>query len=403
MQIIINPNTSFYSELTAIEPPLWALMIASEWYEDCVLIDAEAENLSFGEIVDRVKRIQPESVLICVMGRNPSVSSTPKMPISTELARVLGQFYKVIFTGLHPQAVPTVSVAGVNCEVNAFLPLMESPLRWELLPMDKYRAHNWHCLDGSPRSPYGVTYTSVGCPYNCYYCNIHALYPDRKLRLRPTELVIQDIENLVTKYNVRNIKFWDELFASEEQHVVDICQSIISKGFDLNIWAYARVDTITEKMLTNMRKAGINWLCYGFESADIEVRRKLNKRFGNDRMTEAIKMTKDAGINILGNFMFGLPNETEDAMKASSDFARENLFEFVNFYVALPYPGSDWYKDTKGNSEWSSFDQLDLPSSPAKTFRDKAYKEYFTNPDYLSLISRKFGQPGLEVIKGLKL
>ena len=86
MDVIINPNTSFHSELTAIEPPLWALMIASEWYKDCLIIDAEAENLSFAEIADRVNQFQPEHVLICVMGRNPSVSSTPKMPISTELA-----------------------------------------------------------------------------------------------------------------------------------------------------------------------------------------------------------------------------------------------------------------------------------------------------------------------------
>jgi len=40
--------------------------------------------------------------------------------------------------------------------------------------MCKYRAHNWHCLDGSPRQPYASVYTTLGCPYHCSFCCIQA-------------------------------------------------------------------------------------------------------------------------------------------------------------------------------------------------------------------------------------
>ncbi len=41
----------------------------------------------------------------------------------------------------------------------------------------------------------------------------------------------------------------------------DLCDLIIKGGYDLNIWAYARVDTVNEPMLKKMKQAGINWLC----------------------------------------------------------------------------------------------------------------------------------------------
>ena len=45
---------------------------------------------------------------------------------------------------------------------------------WDLLPMDRYRAHNWHCLGDLERQPYAAIYTTLGCPYHCSFCCIQA-------------------------------------------------------------------------------------------------------------------------------------------------------------------------------------------------------------------------------------
>ena len=116
-------------------------------------------------------------------------------------------------------------------------------------------------------------------------------------------------------------------------------------------------------------------------------------------MAKAIKWTREAGINIMGNFTFGLPGETEETARASLDFAKSQLFEFVNFYVALPYPGSRWWVQTKGEVEWSDFDQYGQNKSPWFAFRDKAFKGYFSNPAYQEMVKQRFGDPGLSEIK----
>jgi len=377
-KLVVNPNNSIGSPFAAIETPLWAGLCAS--YLDADILDAEALGLSLDETEETIRKHKPESVLIVVMGNNPSVSSTPKMPVAESLAARV-QDLNVSLTGIHPIA------AGSRYKVVRY-PFSGLPsMPWDRLPMLKYRAHNWHCLDGSPRTPYASVYTSLGCPYSCYYCNIHALYPDRKVQFRPLHDLIVELDTLVDKYHVKNIKLWDELFTLNESRVFRFCEFI--QDYDLNIWAYARLDSVTPLMLRAMKQAGINWLAYGFES--MRDRKVVN------RTNEIIDITRDAGINIIANFMFGLPNETSDDWLSSLDWAQKKLFEYVNFYDARPYPGSQWYED-KGYvfDDWNDYNQYGRNRSE---FRDMAFKSYFMNPHYINHIQNKFGWQAVIQIK----
>ncbi len=289
---------------------------------------------------------------------------------------------------------------------------------WDLLPMDKYRAHNWHCFAHiDQRQPYAVIYTSLGCPFNCSYCNIHALYNGKPgIRFRSPEKVVEEIDFLVKNYKVRNIKFIDELFALREERVNRICDLIIQRGYDLNIWCYARVDTVNERMLKKMKQAGINWLAYGIESASEGVRKGVAKKLRQETIKKALEMTHAAGIYIIGNFMFGLPDDNLETMQETLDMAKEFNFEYVNFYTAMAYPGSQLYKDAirqdvKLPESWHGYGQYSEETLPLPTkylsaaevlrFRDKAFKEYLSNPTYLEMIREKFGPEIVRHIQGV--
>jgi radical SAM superfamily enzyme YgiQ (UPF0313 family) len=289
-----------------------------------------------------------------------------------------------------------MAVEKGNFDVLYWRPTKCLNLHYELLPMDRYRAHNWHCMDGSARSPYASIYTSLGCPFDCYYCNIHTLYKGREMLFKNPASVIQEVDNLVYKYGVRNIKIWDELFALKESRVQQICQGL--RPYDLNIWAYARVDTVTEKMLHEMKAGGINWVSYGFENATATVRHAANKDFPESKVEKAIKWTRGAGINIIANFTFGLPGETKQTAEATLAFAKYHLFEWCNFYTALPYPGSQWYRDTMPDMKPEDFNQYGSFKSEWTVFRDKAFKSYFRDHAYLDMVTRKFGDKGFQIV-----
>ena len=148
--------------------------------------------------------------------------------------------------------------------------------------MTRYRAHNWHCfgnLDG--RSPYASLQTSLGCPFTCSFCCIKRPFTTPMLRTWSPDNVIGQIDRLVRDYGVTNIKIPDEMFVLNRRHVVGICDRIIQRGYRLNIWAYARVDTVQDEVLAKLARAGFTWLGLGIESGSQHVRDGVEKgRFG---------------------------------------------------------------------------------------------------------------------------
>jgi len=463
--ILVNPGSraqvygKLGSTLSGIEPPLWAGLIAAfvrrQGYS-VRIIDAEAENWSPEDTAEKIAEGEPLLASIVVLGSNPSASSTPKMTAAGEVATALRKKapdIKVIFSGLHPSALPEKTLREEEtdfvCQGEGFQTILqlverlrsgkgladyeipgfwyrqdgevissppaplvnpdELPLAaWDLLPMDKYRAHNWHCFENiNQRQPYAVIYTSYGCPFSCSYCNIHALYNDKPgIRFRSAERVVEEIDFLVKNYQVKNIKIIDELFALRDDRVTHLCDLIVKRGYDLNMWAYARVDTVNERMLRKMKQAGINWVAYGFESASMKVRRGVTKKFAQDAITRAVEMTRATGIYIIGNFIFGLPDDDMETMQRTLEMAKDFNLEYVNFYTAMAYPGSQLYVDAikrgiRLPEVWYGYGQYAEETLPLPTkylsatdvlrFRDNAFKEYFSNPKYLKMVSEKFG------------
>ena len=474
--LLINPGArsqvygKLGSSLSGIEPPIWCGLIAGFIREkgySVKIIDAEADNLSPEDTAAKISEYNPRLAGIVVLGSNPSASSTPKMTAVGEVLTALKKdapHIKTFLSGLHPSALPeqTLREEKVDfiCQGEGFYTILQlleelkenegatdydisglwyikdnevisnppAPLieyldelpfvAWDLLQMDIYRAHNWHCFDHiEQRDRYAVIYTSFGCPFNCTYCNIHAMYNDKPgIRYRSPEKVVEEIDFLVKNYNIKNLKILDELFVLNTNRVMHICDLIIQRDYKLNIWVYARVDTVNEFLLKKMKQAGINWVAFGFESASNQVRNGVSKKFNHDSVQKAIEMTRAVGINIIGNFIFGLPDDNLETMRETLDMAKKYNFEYVNFYTAMAYPGSKLYhealqKGIKLPEQWHGYSQYGEDTLPMPTkyisaaevlrFRDSAFMEYFNNPKYLEMIRDKFGQNVVEHIKGM--
>ena len=220
---------------------------------------------------------------------------------------------------------------------------------------------------------------------------------------------MDEFDRLVNVYNVKYIKILDECFVLKKAYVSELCDKLAEKKYDLNIWAYARVDTVDQAILEKLRKAGIRWLAYGIESADDDVLSEVSKaQYDADRTRTVMQWTKDAGIHILANFMFGLPDDTKESMEKTLRLCREINPQWINFYVTMPYPGSrDYFAAVKNgnikNDRWIEYAQYSYECRPAGgkyltpkeilAFRDYAFNAFFEgNDQYFDMIRRKFGQ-----------
>ena len=450
--------------LTAIEPPLWGALLAGYLRNRGYavdMLDAEVAGWSHTATADRIVDRKPLLVVVLVWGANPS-ASTMNMGAAREVVRALKERTtdaKVLLHGLHPSALPERTLreedADFVCEGEGFytLPGLIDALKaggsefripglwfrdgdricsnpraplfneldelpvpaWDLLSMSDYRAHNWHCFDNiNQRQPYGVIYTSLGCPFHCSFCCINAIFGKPGIRYRAPEKVVADIDYLVSNHGVRNIKIIDELFALNEERVVEICDLITERHYDLNMWAYARVNTVTPRMLERMKKAGINWVGYGFESGSKRVLNSVEKSYDLSAAGDVVKMTYDAGLYIGANFIFGLPEDDFDSMQDTLSMAMDMNAEWTNFYATMAYPGSRLYDEAieKGwqlPESWTgyspyAYESLSLPTkhlTPGEvtSFRDYAFHAYFENPRYLDKIKRVFGIETVDYIR----
>jgi radical SAM superfamily enzyme YgiQ (UPF0313 family) len=178
---------------------------------------------------------------------------------------------------------------------------------------------------------------------------------------------------------------------------------------------YGRVDTVKEHMLKKMKKAGINWIAYGFESGSKKVRDGVSKgRFNEQQIKEIVRLTHAAGIEIVSNFIFGLPDDDLETMQETLDMAKELNCAYANFYCAMAYPGSQLYEEAVQQGvelpdAWNGYSQFSVNSLPLATkhlssgqvlkFRDEAFNDYYNDPRYLKRIREKFGSQTVDHIQ----
>jgi radical SAM superfamily enzyme YgiQ (UPF0313 family) len=481
--LLINPGSrmqlyqSLGSTLAAIEPPVWAGLIATFIHQQgfsVQILDAEAEGLSTEEAAERAVEMDPLLASVVVYGHQPS-ASTQHMPAAGAICTAIKErapYLKTLLVGGHVAALPERTLReedadfacggegpvtvlellhvlksgpphdyskvrglwysdGAAIRANPPAPLVkeldqEMPvLAWDPLPMDQYRAHNWHCFGHLQRQPYAAIYTTLGCPYHCTFCCIQAPFKSgenllgfkesvNSYRFWSPQSVIAQIDRLVNQYGVRNLKIADEMFVLNRRHVLGICDLIIERGYDLNIWAYARVDTVKADMIEKLKRAGFNWLCFGIEAASERVRDDVQKGYAQDDVYKTVEAVRAAGINVIANFIFGLPEDDLDSMQQTLDMALDLNCEFANFYSAMAYPGSQLYMLALKEGwplpeKWSGYSQHAVDTLPLPTkylsgpevlrFRDHAWEVYFKSPSYLDMITRKFGLETTEHVR----
>jgi radical SAM superfamily enzyme YgiQ (UPF0313 family) len=483
--VLVNPGSraaiyqSLGTRLTAVENPVWAGLIASFVRRrgfSVAIVDAEAEELAPEDLAARVVSLDPRLAAIVVYGHQPSASTqnmTGASAAATAIKRASPDT-KLLMLGGHVAALPERTLEEEACDfvardegLYAIADLLESmratgqvdvgrarglvhrtrgvvvfnpaaPLvadvetempdgAWDLLPMSRYRAHNWHCFGNLAREPYAAIYTTLGCPYHCSFCCIQAPFKAGEQALGLSERVnsyrfwspakvVDQIDVLAARYGVRNIKVADEMFVLNARHVLGICDLLIDRGYGLNIWAYARIDTVKPDMLDKLKRAGFNWLALGIEAADERVLANVDKRYTVQAIHDTVRRVKEAGINIIGNYIFGLPEDDAGTMRRTLDLALELQCEFANFYSAMAYPGSPLYDQAVRlgwalPERWSGYSQHSVDTLPLPTrylpaadvlrFRDEAFQAYFTHPPYLDMIERRFGGATVQHIRDM--
>jgi magnesium-protoporphyrin IX monomethyl ester (oxidative) cyclase len=182
--------------------------------------------------------------------------------------------------------------------------------------------------------------TTRGCPNRCVYCMCNF---GRKLRTRSLDNIFQEINLLVDKYKIEHVHFLDDTFMIVKDYCIKL-SARMKKEFPGLTWsANARANMVSQENLKFMADNNCISLAYGIESGSPKILKYMKKNFTTKHASNAIKWTREAGINLRAYFMIGMPCETEETIRESVQFCKDNLVG-GEFFFLTPIPGTEVYQ-----------------------------------------------------------
>ncbi|MCX7886479.1 MAG: B12-binding domain-containing radical SAM protein, partial [Verrucomicrobiae bacterium] len=202
--------------------------------------------------------------------------------------------------------------------------------------------------EGNPfsiRPPAAGIISSRGCPMNCVYCTIKAVW-GRTWRGRSPANVVDELELVHRTYGVREFGFLDDSMGVDRKRLAGICDEIIRRGLDIK-WSTPNGIAhwmLNEELLDKMKASGCYRITFGIESGNPETRKFLGKPFPLDQAKRLIQYANRIGMWTNCTNILGFPYEPLESIQDTIRFAKTCGTDFACFYLLMPQPTSDVYQ-----------------------------------------------------------
>jgi radical SAM superfamily enzyme YgiQ (UPF0313 family) len=231
-------------------------------------------------------------------------------------------------------------------------------------------------------TPGATMITSRGCMYQCSYCDRSVF--KRGFRYNSADYIYEHMKHLRKKFGVRHINIYDDLFTTNRQRIVELCEKLSCYPLGINFNCAVRVGYTDDDLLKMLKSAGCLMVSLGIESADPEMLRRHKSDVSLDAVRDTVRRIQKADLRAKGLFMMGLPGETEESIKRTSDFVVSLGLDDMNMAKFTPFTGAPLWNTIKEegtfNEDWRLMNCLNfvfIPKDIASRERlDQLYNEH---------------------------
>ena len=404
--LLIHPNYhSGGAEIAGNWPPAWAAYLAGALkdagYSDVVFVDAMTNNLSDEEIERRIAEASPD-----IVGATAITPSIYKAERALQLAKKAAPHCVTLLGGIHatfmykqvlseapwidaivrgegeeilvetvraiesgefktsrraikglafldetpegPRIVSTQAAATVK-NLDAINP------DWGILEWDKY---NYIPMN----SRVAIPNMARGCPFTCSFCSQWKFWRD--YRVRDPKKVVDEIEALFNKYNVKFFILADEEPTINRKKFILFCEELIARGLNKKVlWGInTRVTDILrdEALLPLYRKAGLIHVSLGTEAAAQLKLDRFNKETKVADNKRAIQLLREAGIVVEAQFIVGLENETAATLEETYQMSQDWKPDLANWSMYTPWPFTQLFNEMSDKVEVFDFEKYNF-------------------------------------------
>lgn len=368
-------------------PPLGLAGLAAVLLErgyPVTLLDAYGEGLSWAETEAKVQALRPDVLGLSAM--------TPVRDVAHRAANLLRPYAgHLVLGGPHPTAVGRQALdecpaldSLIEGEGEETLPaLLDGLLNDGLsLPVPGVITRDWHGgpgLDPDPdrlpfparhllpnhryryplatRAPLTTLITSRGCPWRCTFCD--QAVTGRKWRERSPDNVLEELSSL-ERQGFRYVCIYDDNFTLDPRRVEDICVGMLRRNIRLDWKCEARVDGVNKSLLQLMARAGCKTIAYGLETANQVGLDALKKDSTVAEAEQALRLTRQAGIEIMAYVLLGIPGESPAHARKTLDFCEKEGVSYVQFSTLSAIPGTQLFEEAQRKG-WISRANIQSP------------------------------------------
>jgi anaerobic magnesium-protoporphyrin IX monomethyl ester cyclase len=192
--------------------------------------------------------------------------------------------------------------------------------------------------------PADVVETSRGCTHSCDFCSIRSMY-GRGYRAYAVERVVRDIAD-ARAHGAQAIFIADDNVALDGRRYKELCQAIIDAGLHRQryfVQASVRGLSRTPGLIEAMAASGVRWVFLGIESSSEESLTFLDKsdQFTSDEVAAVVTGLRRRGVIVIGGFIIGNPDDTEETMLATFDYAKRLRVDVALFFILTPFPTTE--------------------------------------------------------------
>jgi anaerobic magnesium-protoporphyrin IX monomethyl ester cyclase len=199
---------------------------------------------------------------------------------------------------------------------------------------------------------------SRGCPHACTFCSpVNTI--GRRYFMRSPKGVVDEMEHYYRKWGTTTFYYMDLTFPLTEKLGIEFCDELIARKLPIQWMSETRVSSVTLPLLKKMKESGCARIDFGIECGNQKMLDLIQKNFTIEQVRNAVKWTREAGIEQEGLFIIGLPDETVEDTWDTINFALSLDLDHIKLNIFVPYPGSELYDrlSTRGELRSFNFDQ----------------------------------------------
>lgn len=210
--------------------------------------------------------------------------------------------------------------------------------------------------------PTAFVITARGCPYKCTFCSTHLTY-NYKVNYRSAKNVVDEIEEVLARFGVKNFYFLDDTFTLGLKRIEEICQMILDRNLKIKFACLGRIDLVNDKMLNLLKEAGCIDIRFGVESGNDEILKNVKKDLTLQQIERGIALMDKYKIRYSLFFMLGNPGETRQTILDTIRFAKKLNPLFASFNISTPLPGSELFEQHKTFFNFNDIKTFDTVAS----------------------------------------